>query len=211
MVCILFNMHIFICRNFSNIVENIKDWIRRYKIFLILELVCFVFMIILSVSLVVKNTSCVAFEKMTNANLYKFLICKKSFFDFFICSLFNFLLLLALNCLCFSNRYLKYLAVLINCIYVFKIFYDVALIICKLNFIGVIFSILCLILFCAVILCLVMILQLSLLEKLDSSCKDFNFCYDFQFLLWIFLCGSLIILLQCILILIFLPLLNIFV
>ena len=204
-------MHTFFIRNISNIVENIKDWIRRYKWFLILELSLFVLSIILAVSLVVKNTNCLQLQKLTSNNLYCFLIGKASFFHFFFCSFIKFSFFIILNSLCFCNRYLKYISLLIVNIFVFKIFYDIALIICLLGIVGVAFSILCLLLFYILILKLIIILQMSLLEKLDNQCGDFNFCYNFSFIGYLILCLLIIIFIQSIIISIFLPILNLFV
>ena len=203
-------MHIFVFRNLSNIIENIKEWIKKYKLYLIIELVCFLLMIALSVSMVIKNTNCLALEKMTNSNLYCFLICKKSFFDFFICCVFNFFILILINCLCFCHSFGKYISLVITSIFVFKLFYDISLIICLINIIGVLFSVLCLLIVNVLFLCLIIILQLSLLEKLESSC-GFNFCYDYKFIFSLFVVGVIIILVQCILISIFLPILNLIV
>ena len=69
-------MHVFFIRNFSNIIENIKDWIKRYKVFLIFQLSCFLIMAILAISMAVKNTNALALEKLTNNNLYCYLIQK---------------------------------------------------------------------------------------------------------------------------------------
>ena len=204
-------MHTFFIRNISNIVENIKDWIKRYRWFLILELCLFVLSIVLAVSLVVKNTNCLVLDKLTNNNLLCFLIGKISFFHFFFYAFIKLTFFLIINCLCFCNRYLKYLSLLFLNIFVFKIFYDITLIICLLGIIGVTFSILCLLVFYILILMLIMVLQLSLLEKLDNQCGDFNFSYNFSFIGYIILCLLIILLIQSIIISIFLPILNLFV
>ncbi len=204
-------MHTFFIRNISNITENIKDWIRRYKWFLILELCLFGLSIVLAVSLVVKNTNCLVLEKLTNNNLHCYLIGKISFFHFFFYSFIKLAFFIAINCLCFCNRYLKYVSMIILNIFVFKIFYDISLIICLLGIIGVTFSILSLLIFYILVLMLIIVLQLSLLEKLDNQCGDFNFCYNYSFIGYIILCLLVIILIQSIIISIFLPILNLFV
>ena len=204
-------MNVFFIRNFSNVIENIKDWIKRYKVFLIFQLTCFLIMAILAISMVVKNTNCLTLERLTNNDLYCYLIQKSSFFHFYFCLILKFSLFLSLNCLCFCCGYLKYISILISSIFVFKIFYDITLIICILNAIGVVFSLICLLICYLILLMLLIILQLSLCEKLQNQCGDFNFCYDFKFIGFVILCSFVVILIQCILISIFLPILNLFV
>lgn len=203
-------MQIFIKQTYNKYSCLIKDNFHRFRLFFIYQLIVILIALFLGVFICLKNTGNNCLDRLFDNCLYEFVCGHINFFQLFLNNILKFFIVFLLTMLCFCNKKLCYISYVILFYIVFKLFFDIALLIKCLGLIGLIIVLLNL-LFNALILFCLFIMQMLLLIKVSNQCNDFCFNFNFKNILFLYSFVVILSFIYSLLLLIFFPFINAFV
>lgn len=204
-------MQIFFKQMFHKYSCAIKDNFKRFKTFFILQLIILIVAGFLGVLICLKNANNCCLDRLYDKSLYNLLCGHINFFQYFLKKTIEYLFLFSLLVICFCNKKCCYISFIITFYFVFKVFFDIAILVRCLGFVGLLFAFVSVMLFVLLVLCSLFVAEMILLVKVHNQCNDFCFNFDFKMLLTIFLFIVILLFIQSLTMLIFFPFINAFV